>query len=198
VTKHSEIGTDGKIKTIRGGGNQRLYNVKSFINPKIEEEEESTKTKYIYCRVSSHKQKNDLTRQINSLQEKYPNHTVVKEIASGINFKRKILNRILEESYRGLVEEIVVAHKDRLCRIAWDHFEWLFQLYGVTLIIDSDEELHHSPESELAEDLMSIVHVFSCRHYGQRGKCGKKNVSGTETEDSPEKGKSCSCSSEEK
>ena len=106
------------------------------------------------------------TNKIKYMQEKYPEHEVVTEIASGINFKRKILKRLLDEAINGNIQEIVVAHKDRLCRISWDHFEWLFSRLGVNLIVDDGEE--HSPESELADDLFSIIHVFSCRHYGQR------------------------------
>jgi len=74
----------------------------------------------------------------------------------------------MDEAIKGNVTEIVVAHKDRLCRIAWDHFEWLFLKFGVNIIVDDREE--HSPESELADDLFSIIHVFSCRHYGCRRK----------------------------
>ena len=186
----------GKIEIIRGGGKQRLYNVQKFLKPEgsIFEPEEIKKTKYIYCRVSSAKQKKDLDRQACYLKEKYPENTVLTEIASGINFKRKVLNRILEEAYRGTVEEIVVAHKDRLCRISWDHFEWLFNLYGVKVIVD-DNDPSHTPESELAEDLLSIVHVFSCRHYGQRRKYGKRKISGGEKINSSETKEFSSCES---
>jgi predicted site-specific integrase-resolvase len=62
----------------------------------------------------------------------------------------------------------VVAHKDRLCRIAWQHFVWLFKFYGVNLIVEDNQE--YSPESEFNDDLMSIIHVFSSRHYGLRRK----------------------------
>ena len=179
-------GKDGKIKFLIGRGGHRVYDVESFISsgnptPPIKEQK-----KYIYCRVSSNKQKEDLDRQVKYLEEKYPSHTVVKEIASGLNFKRKVLQRILDEVIRGSVKEIVVAHRDRLCRIAWEHFLWLFKHCGTTIVVDS-EDAHLSPETELAEDLLSIIHVFSCRHYGQRRKYTTRRVSENNEENKNEK-----------
>jgi putative resolvase len=171
---------EGKIKYIRGAGNGRLYDTSSITN---KEKNQETK-KYIYCRVSCSKQKEDLERQISFLKEKYPTHIVITEIASGINFKRKKLQRILDESIKGCVSELVVAHKDRLCRISWDHFHWLFTRLGVNIIIEDREE--HSPESELADDLFSIIHVFSCRHYGQRRNYTSRGLSEEITEEKTE------------
>lgn len=154
---------EGKIPYIRiGERGTRLYDIQGIKPPSPPPE----KRKILYYRVSSSKQKEDLERQVLYLQEKYPNHEVIKEISSGINFKRKGLKSILDSSIQGLVEEVVVAHRDRLCRIAFEHFEWLFDHLGVNLVVDSNEIL--STESELANDLFEIIHVFSCRHYGQR------------------------------
>lgn len=159
----------GIIKTIRTVGNHRLYNLNDYIeSQKFPIKESSTKQKILYCRVSSSKQKEDLERQVEKLSEKYPKHKIYKEIASGINFQRKQLYRILDLCFSGMVEEVVVAHRDRLCRLAWDHFSWLFDKLGVRLLVDSDDPKDRSKNEELADDLMSIVHVFSCRHYGAR------------------------------
>src|SRR5574344_876495 len=95
---------DGKIKYIRNPAGQRLYDVSS-----IEQFSETCKS-YCYCRVSSHKQKDDLERQISFMQEKYPEHEILWDIGSGINFKRKKLLWLLEQSTLGNVKEVVVAH----------------------------------------------------------------------------------------
>jgi predicted site-specific integrase-resolvase len=172
-----EWASSGKINYIRvkEGGN-RLYDVEKFISDRVEEEPEvkTEKISYIYCRVSSHSQKEDLERQIKYLKERYPDHKIAKDIASGINFKRKGLNNILVNAMQGLVKEVVVAHRDRLCRIAYEHFEWLFKQYGVNIIVEDKQE--YSPESEFSEDLFSIIHVFSARHYGLRRKYTSKEV----------------------
>jgi predicted site-specific integrase-resolvase len=162
-----EWASSGQIKFIRASvGSNRLYNTEDFI--KEREENTDKRINYIYCRVSSYSQKEDLERQIGYLKERYPDHEIIKDIASGINFKRKGFNKILANTMQGLVKEVVVAHKDRLCRIAYDHFEWLFKFHGTNIIVEDKEE--YSPESEFSEDLFSIIHVFSARHYGLRRK----------------------------
>jgi putative resolvase len=168
---------EGRIQILLSKGGYRLYDINSYQEiPSIPSPKQTdpTKKKYAYCRVSSHKQKEDLERQVQYMRDKYPTHEIIQEIASGINFKRKVLQRILDEAIRGMVGEIVVAHKDRLCRIAWDHFHWLFSRLGTTILVDSNEI--HSPQSELSEDLLTIIHVFSCRHYAQRRKYRKRIV----------------------
>lgn len=181
---------EGRLKSIKGRGGYRLYDIEDFLSnrdiPQLVSKNQIPsydKTKYIYCRVSTSKQRDDLERQVTYLSEKYPTHKIVKEIASGINFKRKALKRILDEVTHGTVSEIVVANRDRLCRFAWEHFEWLFSRYGVNIVVDSKEDKNTSTEQELAEDLMSIIHVFSSRHYGKRRKYTKKEVSGDDSED---------------
>jgi putative resolvase len=62
--------------------------------------------KYIYARVSSPKQRSDLERQKQHLQQLYPSHLILTDIASGINWKRPGLKTLLERSSRGLVTEV--------------------------------------------------------------------------------------------
>ncbi len=186
---------DNLIHCIIGKGGHRYYDVETFLlnrqksepySEKHSSDPNTEKRKYLYCRVSSSKQKDDLERQIQYLQSKYPNHDVIKDIASGLNFKRRGFQKILEESLSGLVEEIVVAHRDRFCRFAWEHFEWLFSKYGTRIVVDSEDDHKHSPEEELAADLLSIVHVFSSRHYGQRRKLFKTGTLSNENQETPE------------
>jgi predicted site-specific integrase-resolvase len=74
----------------------------------------------VYCRVSSQKQKDDLERQVEYMQRIYSGAEIIKDIGSGINFKRKGLTTILERSLSGDVIELVVAHRDRLARFGVD------------------------------------------------------------------------------
>jgi len=185
----------GYINTIRTDGNQHLYDVDSYKKTKEDERiqgagprqlTQTPKAKVVYCRVSSSKQKADLERQVQRLKEKYPDHEIHKEIASGINFKRKALYRLLERALSGELQEIVVAHRDRLCWIAWDHFEWLFTKLGVHLKVDGNDHDDASSSEQLADDLMSIVHVFSSRHYGVRAQRRKNKTPQNEAESEAE------------
>lgn len=137
-----------------------------------------SKHRIIYARVSSSKQQDDLSRQISSLTKMYPQHTVLSDIGSGLNYQRKGLQRLLELTFQGAVSEVVVAHRDRLSRFGYELFDFIFQQHGTVLkVVDSSEV---SPTSELAQDIISIITVFSARYYGSR-----KYHSDKETQDSP-------------
>ena len=91
--------------------------------------------------------------------------TRTRTVGSGINFQRKGLRTLLGEAQRGRVRQIVVAHRDRLCRFAFDLVEWILTQGGATLLVQNGkQDLQH----EFSEDLMAIVHVFSCRFNGMR------------------------------
>lgn len=149
-----------KIKFIRNPAGQRLYDVASL------EPEPQSNLQYCYCRVSSYKQKDDLQRQISFLKEKYPNHTIVSDIGSGLNFKRKGLLSILEQASLGNIQEVVVAHRDRLARFGFDLIRWLLEKNGGRILVLDNLTL--SPEKELVTDIISILTVFSCRIHGLR------------------------------
>ena len=69
------------------------------------------------------------------MAEKFPQHLVVEDIGSGINFKRRGLCSLLERVVCGSVSEVVVAHRDRLSRFGFELFEWIFKRFGVKLVV---------------------------------------------------------------
>ena len=151
------------VKCKRTNGNQRRYFISST-NPFNKPEE--TKQNYLYVRVSSQKQKEDLERQCDFLRDKYPGHTVIKDIGSGLNYKRKGLLKLLELSCSGKVGEVVVFSKDRLCRFGFELFEWVFLQNNTKLVVH--EQSDKSPEVEFTEDILAILQVFACRWNGKR------------------------------
>lgn len=156
---------NGKIEatTTKGGHRRYLYS----------ETVESPYTKfkdrknYLYARVSSSKQKGDLERQVAFLKEQYPDFEVIQDVGSGLNFQRKGLRFLLEQAMSGTVSRVVVAHRDRLCRIGFDLFAFLFQKCNVKLEVLDDPTVKE-PLKELSEDLLSIITVFTARYYGSR------------------------------
>ena len=151
---------EGKIRYIRTAGGKRLYDCSSV------EQSSSTKKNYCYCRVSSSKQKDDLERQVSFMSERFPDHTILKDVGSGLNFKRKQLLFLLEECAMGRVGEVVVAYRDRLCRFGFELLEWFLSKNSVKLVVLEQQEL--SPQQELVADLLSVITVFSCRVHGLR------------------------------
>ena len=132
-------------------------------------EDKDNKKGVIYARVSSSHQKEagDLKRQVEDLQESYPEYNVIKDVGSGLNFKRPGLQALLEQVYSGTVSEVVVRHKDRLCRYGLEILEFIFKKAGTKFVVLSNEQEKTSTK-ELADDLLAITTVFVARHNGQR------------------------------
>lgn len=150
----------GKIKVNKTDGGHRRYLYDDT-------DKKEKKLKIIYTRVSSKKQEDDLERQTKFLQKIYPNYKVVSDIGSGLNFNRKGFNGIMEDVIKGKVEEIVVAYKDRLCRFGFELVENLCKYFSTTItIVDNFND--KSETDELAQDLLSIITVFTARFYGRR------------------------------
>lgn len=159
---------ESKIRTLRTPSGARMFNtldIQDYL--KQHQTHQKNKPTICYARVSSRNQLGDLERQVDFLKQAYPHAELVTDISSGINWKRKGLSSILERAIQGKLGEIVFAHKDRLCRFAFELYEHIFTLCGVKITI-----LHHdnsaSPDIELADDILSIVHVYSSRQMGKR------------------------------
>jgi predicted site-specific integrase-resolvase len=67
---------------------------------------------------------------------------------------------------QGTVGRIIIAHKDRLARFGFDLFKWLCEQYGCEILVLNETSL--SPEAEMVEDILAILHCFSSRLYGLR------------------------------
>ena len=149
---------EGLIKTIRTPKGMRLYDITS-INGK-------ERRKVCYARVSSRNQRDDLNSQIQHLKSRFPTHSIIEDIGSGLNFKRKGFNALLDDILLGNVEELVIAHRDRLCRFGFELVKRIADKNNCTIVVL--DEIRLSPQEELVRDLLSIIHVFSCRLYGLR------------------------------
>ncbi|WP_367267985.1 recombinase family protein, partial [Okeania sp. SIO2C9] len=108
LTPTRKYADEGKIEIIKNEAGQRLYNTQSYIRG-------ATRASLIcYCRISLAKQKDDLNRQVEFMQNQYPEAEVIKDIGSGLNFKRKGLRAILDRLLRGDQLTIIVTCRDRL------------------------------------------------------------------------------------
>lgn len=152
---------EGIIETIRTPSGQRRFNIESFIS----QTHKSLQT-ILYCRVSSVKQTDDLQNQKDYLLSKHPGAEVIADVGSGLNFKRKGLRAILERLLQGDSIKLVVAERDRLCRFGFELIEYLVTKNGGEIVVLNQSE--YSPEGELVSDILSIIHVFSCRVHGMR------------------------------
>ena len=151
---------EGQIRVIRTKSGQRRYDVDAYLG------ESADAALVCYCRVSSTKQREDLQRQIAFMRERYPEAEIVQDIGGGLNWKRKGLVSLLERLHRGDKLRIVVAHRDRLARFGFELVQWLAEQNGGGVVVLDNTD--HSPEQELTEDILAILHTFSFRLHGLR------------------------------
>jgi predicted site-specific integrase-resolvase len=156
IRKYAE---NGNIKAKRLHSGRWLFDIDSYEKP-------SKQSTICYCRVSSIKQRDDLVRQVVFMREQFHNAEIIQDIGSGLNYKRKGLNSILERLLQREKLTIVVAYKDRLARFGTELIEFLIKQNGGELLVLN--QLVHSPERELTEDLLAVLTVFSCRMHGLR------------------------------
>ncbi len=91
---------------------------------------------------------------------------LVRDICSGLNFKRKGLETILECADQKTIGKVVVAYKDRLSRFGFQLLERIISKGGGELVVLNNQEC--SPEQEFTNDLVSIITSFSARIHGFR------------------------------
>ena len=116
--------------------------------------------------VSTKKQNKDLERQTKRLTKKYPKAKIITEIASGLNYKRKGLQTILEQAMSGDSIKLVVTYKDRLARFGFELIQYIIERNGGSIVVLKNHKL--SPQQELTEDMLSVMHSFSSKLYGMR------------------------------
>ena len=162
----------GIIEPIRKG-HLRYYteeHVEKYFGIKNEKEEKNKKV-IAYYRVSTNSQKKEMLNQRKTIESFSISKGIVineylSDIGSGMNFKRKNFLKIIDMIENKEISKLIVTYKDRLTRFAFDLIEERCKTNNVELIVINIEST--SPQQELVEDLMTIIHVFSCRLYGLR------------------------------
>lgn len=129
---------------------------------------------YIYARVSTTKQKKDLENQIDMLKQfcfsnGYEVSKVYSDIASGISFeKRKDFFKMLDDIISGKVERVIISYKDRLSRVGYELFYYLFKKYNCKIIVMSEVGSKKLDSEEIFEEIISLLHCYSMRLYSKR------------------------------
>jgi putative resolvase len=159
----------GILKAHRTPTNRRYYTHDQYLQ--VTGQKVVERKIVVYYRVSSTAQKADLASQKAALEQfciaaGKPVGLWLQDVGSGLNYKRKNFVLLMEMVERGEVSEIVIAHKDRLVRFGYEWFEKFCQDHGTSVTVMNAESL--SPEAEMTQDLLSIIHCFSSRLYGLR------------------------------
>ena len=162
---------EGLIKVTTKGNGQYDYDsdsVYKLLNKDIE------RKTYIYARVSTAKQKNDLENQVQLLktfcfQNGYILNGVYQDIANGINFeKRKEFFDLVDEVLAGKVRRVVITYKDRLSRVGFELFSHLFAKHGCEIVVMSEVGSTKLDSEEIFEEIVSLLHCYSMKLYSKR------------------------------
>ena len=154
----------------------KIEDVEKLLNKKIFSEENAKKRKnIIYARVSTSKQKDDLKKQIQILNDFCNSNGIIideifAEIASGINEDREEFNKIIDLVINKEIEKIYITFEDRLTRFGFKYFKNLFDKFDTQIVILNNKINNESFEEELSNDLISIIHHFSMKMYSNRRK----------------------------
>ncbi|WP_218022927.1 IS607 family transposase [Calidithermus terrae] len=167
------------IPATRTDSNRRLYTESQFREFIGLRQAGAEPTRIIaYCRVSGAAQKPDLINQRRVLEEfvvarGLANVEFIEEVGGGLNFRRKKFLEVMDAIGRREVKALILAHRDRLTRFGFEWFEHFARTHGCEVLVLNQERL--SPEQEMVQDLMTIVHCFSSHLYGLRNYRKKLN-----------------------
>lgn len=160
---------EGKLPAKRSPTNRRYYTDDQLMQY-LGEPTDNRKT-VAYARVSTYGQKDDLKDQVSFIRQ-YANakgiilDEVITDIGSGLNYNRKKWNQLLYNVEQNKIKTIFITYKDRFVRFGFDWFNRFCNEHNTKIIVLNNPDT--SPDKELVDDVISIIHVFSCRLYGLR------------------------------
>lgn len=154
-----------------------------------------------YSRVSTYHQKHDLAHQKEELKQfavnkGYEVDYEFSEIGSGLTFNHRTqFFKMLDLVTAGKVERIIITHKDRLSRVAFNMFEHLFSNFDTQIEVVDDELNPKTDKEELFEEISSLLHCFamsSRQNLGKEIREEEKHVetAGSQTKDERHHGSS--------
>ena len=162
----------GILVAKRNPNNRRYYTEDQYLEYIGKSNNNDSRKIIAYTRVSNNNQKDDLKNQITFIRN-YVNaqgeilDDVIQDIGSGLNYNRIHWNDLLlNQIPKGQIKKIYITYKDRFVRFGFDWFERFCNHYNCEIIVINNPDT--SPQQELIDDLISIIHVFSCRIYGLR------------------------------
>jgi putative resolvase len=166
----------GKIIAERTPRGHRRYDLAKILGllPRGQSLQKNT---VAYARVSSHDQKEDLTRQANVLESFCAvngwTYEIIQDLGSGLNYQKRGLRKLIQSICSGKIDRLVLTHKDRLLRFGAELIFSLCEQFGIEVVIINKTE-SASFEDDLVQDVLEIITVFSARLYGARSRKNQK------------------------
>jgi excisionase family DNA binding protein len=163
---------EGYIEAIVGKGGHRRFKwseVKRLMH--LTDPQAPAKNCIIYCRVSTTIQRENLKRQRARLEayavaNGYMIEKIYEDIASGMNFKRKGLLKVLNYCQTHAIKAVIIEFKDRLARFGVELIQAMLASFETELVIVN--RVASDYKQEIIDDMIAIIVHFSSRLYGKR------------------------------
>lgn len=127
--------------------------------------------------MSSHDQRLDLKRQEQRLsmycESQGFEYEVISDLGSGINYRKKGLNKLIHLICSNKVERLVLTHKDRLLRFGSSLLFKLCEFFNIEVVV-LEEKSNKTFEQELVADVIEIMTVFTAKMHGKRSHRNKQ------------------------
>ena len=167
----------GYIGVIELPGGQYNYNSKDV----FKYIKKNTRHSVIYSRVSTYKQKGDLKRQTSFLKSYCKKKSicidkVYEEVSSGLDLDRKLFSQLMDDVFNYKIRNIIISNKDRLTRLSYTTIKNIFKKFATEIIVVNDKIARKKntknktkgEDTELFEELISLIHIFSTKMYSKR------------------------------
>ena len=110
----------------------------------------------IYARVSNSKQKQagELEQQVEVIMKEIhnlQNPIILKEMGSELNDQRPKLQQLLKMVLNNEVNKIYITHKERLAKFGFNYLKYIFEEFGVEIVILYDDNYENLTKKEKTE-----------------------------------------------
>ena len=159
-----KLSDQNKLKAYKTLSGQRKFEkqyLEEFCTGAAHSDDKRKRKNFIYARVVSEDDMDELQRQIQVMKdadEMFETYTVISDIGQGTNLKRKGLSVLLDACLDKQIGEVVITHKDKLSRFAFDLIQQIVIKAGGWITIVKDEK--NKTDSELSEDLFIIAKTY--------------------------------------
>ena len=120
---------------------------------------------YIYVRAATVEAAQEQSRFILADATDRAHHVIVSDIGisgGGFTKRAKGIATLMDACLRGVVGEVVVAHRDRLDQVLYSMLHFMIHKAGGKLV-SLNADAYRATEGELAEEVLSIVSQYSNR-----------------------------------
>ena len=94
---------------------------------------------------------------------------IYSHMASEISFeKRKGFFEMPDEIMDHRVEKVVITYKDRLSRVGFELFLYIFRKFRTEIVVISEIGSTELDSDEVFEEIVSMLHCYSMKMYSKR------------------------------